>query len=663
MEEIEMNMHAIVRKAYYEYKRIAAGVSRPSPSKCKKELAIDQHEEFFSLDESTFAATAKKYYYEVAKYRRNLPGESINDNYYKCPIQDNLIVLVGLGKNVRGNMQYILNELNYSPDFEGYEIYVRTAPETDEIVKTFIIQNKWTRTKTILDNKKYGELMESAHYLLTEVFFPEDWVKKEGQVYINIWHGTPLKTLGLAKKFKNAHRNGTTQKNFIDADYLLYPNEYTKEKMLDSYKVTQLMDGSSLMLGYPRTGGMLAASTMNPDQLRAKIAPNNEKIYVFMPTFRDHLSLEEGIAQSQELLCYLDSTLRDDQILYVNLHHRLNDSIDYSVYHHIKQFPKDVDSYHLMAASDAMISDYSSVFLDYLALRRQIILYVPDYEEYVTQRGMYLDLLKLPFDIARTPEDVLHALNTGKQYDDTEVFENFCKYDSSENAAKLCRIISGKTQELSLEAIPKNQKTKVFVYSYAMKSGPETELLHAFTRLYDHDKHEVYLGCDMAKTNANRNACYPMMFETPVIGSLSDPHISSIGKVVRELYQQKKLTFAQAIGYLKYDYALVPKRMYGKANFDSIVLFDADNPEMMIALTQTPQPKILFLNTRILNQIDSGNEFLKDAVKYAAKYAKQVCVHNLSDKKRAESLLGSYWKENITLVDTAEKMDHVIFQQ
>ena len=72
------------------------------------------------------------------------------------------------------------------------------------------------------------EIIESAQYLLTEVYFPVGWVKKDGQTYINIWHGTPLKKLGLAKNANGKHKDGNTQKNFIDADYLLYPNEYTK---------------------------------------------------------------------------------------------------------------------------------------------------------------------------------------------------------------------------------------------------------------------------------------------------------------------------------------------------------------------------------------------------------------------------------------------------
>ena len=138
---------------------------------------------------------------------RHVTGRTICDCYFDEKIREKTVLLVGLGRNVRGSLQYILNELNYSEEFEGFQVYVRTIPETDEIVKEYISDNHWTRTETVLDDARYSQLMESVKYCLTEVFFPEGWVKKEGQVYINIWHGTPLKKLGLAKNQKNKKVN------------------------------------------------------------------------------------------------------------------------------------------------------------------------------------------------------------------------------------------------------------------------------------------------------------------------------------------------------------------------------------------------------------------------------------------------------------------------
>ena len=53
--------------------------------------------------------------------------KTIQDHYYDLPIDENKILLLGLGKSVRGNLQYILNELNLNPEYDRFQMYVRTT--------------------------------------------------------------------------------------------------------------------------------------------------------------------------------------------------------------------------------------------------------------------------------------------------------------------------------------------------------------------------------------------------------------------------------------------------------------------------------------------------------------------------------------------------------
>ena len=68
--------------------------------------------------------------------------------------------------------------------------------------------------------------------------------------------------------------------------------------------------------------------------------------------------------------------------------------------------------------------------------------------------------MELPFDKAVTPEEVLAAINRGKTYDDEAAYQEFCAYDSVENAHKLCSLFLGTEDEVEVEAIPKNKKKK-----------------------------------------------------------------------------------------------------------------------------------------------------------------------------------------------------------
>lgn len=568
---------------------------------------------------------------------------TVTDYYYDSKIVPGRVVLMGLGKNVRGSMQYILNELNHNDAFKDFHIYVKTAKDTEEIVKTYIRQNGWNRTEAVTPDSVYMELIETAQFLLTEVYLTAAWVKKEGQMYINIWHGTPLKKLGLAKNAKGKHKNGIQQSNFIDADYLLYPNDYTKKHMLESYKVAELMPGKVLKLGYPRTGGMLEAAQSDQTELRKMLAPNGEHIYAYMPTWKDYLKVDQVVAESKELLDYLDANLREDQILYVNLHHRVSDSLDYSQFKRIRQFPPTVDSYKLLALTDALITDYSSVFYDYLALRRQVVLYCADYELYRKKRGTYMDLMELPFDKAVTPEEVLAAINRGKTYDDEAAYQEFCAYDSVENAHKLCSLFMGTEDEVEVEAIPKNKKKKVMIYSDALSECTETQWLRKTAEnCAGSDTVELFISCNQDMVNENKDSAYPLLNKVPVIGTTADYFPSAMGRTAKKLYESGKITIGQAMSVWKYDYAAAVRRFLGRAAFDLAVLLDVTDPEKLLALTFMDQPnKIMIISDLMYKEItENNNTFLKDALQVSASYMRAVFVKNEEQYAYISQMIG-----------------------
>lgn len=603
-----------------------------------------------SIDQIATAAT---------KLNLSVGGKTVADRYYEEKIIPKTVALVGLGKNVRGNMQYILNELNWDEKFEEYRVYVRTSGETDETVRHYIKQNHWTRTETVVDDNRYNQILESAQYLITEVFFPESWVKKEGQTYINIWHGTPLKKLGLAKNSKNLHKDGNTQRNFIDADYLLYPNEYTKKNMLASYKVADLMQGKALNLGYPRTGGMLAASQMDLSDLRRQLAENGQHIYAYMPTWKDYLKVEQVVAESKELLDYLDANLSDDQILYVNLHHKVSDSIDYTAYKRIRKFPPTVDSYQLLALTDALITDYSSVFYDYLVLRRQIVLYCGDYELYRKKRGTYMDLMDLPFDKVASPQEVLEALNRGKDYDDETAYQEFCAYDSVDNAKKLCSLLTGNEENVSLEPIPHDGKKQILLYSESCEASKDTTLLQQYVRQCENSDKQLYIGCDMKQVDKNKKSAYPMLSEVPVIGTFTNIHPSAAGKVALTMYGEKKISFEDAMAVLQYDYKLVGKRMFGRAKFDLAAIYDVTNPDIILSLAFLhTEKKIMYFSNAMEQKLNTDDAFYKNAICLAASHMTAIGVQSRKTEQTLNSLVGHVCE--IQIVDSPDKFEKFV---
>ena len=93
--------------------------------------------------------------------------------------------------------------------------------------------------------------LSRAGFLITDTTFPGRYIKKEGQVILNVWHGTPLKRMGQDNPSER-HDTGNVMRNLLMSDYLVFPNIYMEEKMAGAYNLTELYQGTVLHEGYPR---------------------------------------------------------------------------------------------------------------------------------------------------------------------------------------------------------------------------------------------------------------------------------------------------------------------------------------------------------------------------------------------------------------------------
>jgi hypothetical protein len=378
-----------------------------------------------------------------------------------------------------------------------------------------------------------------------------------------------------------------------------------------------------------------------------------------MPTWKEYLEVETVVAESVELLEYLDENLADDQILYVNLHHRVSDSLDYSSFRRIRKFPADMDTYELLAATEALITDYSSVFYDYLALRRQIVLYCADYEKYKKVRGTYMDISELPFDKALTKEDVLAALNRGKTYDDQAAFERFCAYDTTENASLLCSVLLGEEQVADrLAPIEKERTRSVLFYDESCGSRQATAMLNEFVTECAIDGDGYYVGCDRDLVNENKDTAYPLLYNTAVIGTRTDPHFGRVSKGAMELYRQGKLGYDELLELLKYDYYLNAHRWFGSAKFDVEIIYDVTDADRLLTLMAVPAQKLLFLSNAAVKKLESGDEFFRGAVLFALGHCMGVFARDEETKIAAELLLPE--NVTVTLVETVDRLRQLL---
>lgn len=100
--------------------------------------------------------------------------------------------------------------------------------------------------------KEYCKALATTKYLINNVSFPSYFLKREEQIYLNTWHGTPLKNMGFDIPGANITQ-GNTMKNLLSADYLISSGPYmTRTAYENSYKLKNLYEGTILEEGFPR---------------------------------------------------------------------------------------------------------------------------------------------------------------------------------------------------------------------------------------------------------------------------------------------------------------------------------------------------------------------------------------------------------------------------
>jgi len=263
---------------------------------------------------------------------------------------------------------------------------------------------------------KWIYLMNRAKYWITNSRLPL-WIPKPTKtIYVQTWHGTPLKKLGVDIEEILMPGTNTEQykRNFVTEakkwNYLISPNSYSTAIFRRAFQ----FDKQIIQSGYPRND--LLVNQNNPVTIerikKAANLPDNKRIILYAPTWRDNAYY--GIGR-YKFDIKMDLKLMQEQlgkqyIVLLRLHYLIAENIDLSPY---KGFIYDFSNYEdirdLYLISDILVTDYSSVFFDYAILERPIIFYVYDIEEYRNEiRGFYFDFEnQAPGPLVKTTEELV----------------------------------------------------------------------------------------------------------------------------------------------------------------------------------------------------------------------------------------------------------------
>lgn len=497
-------------------------------------------------------------------------------NYYKnCKIEKNTVLIESKnGSDLASNMFYILKEtVEKHPD---KRIFIVVNEKSKHLISQKL--NFYNLNKNIEFIKRnsfnYYKKLTTVEYIFVDTSLARMYIKKSSQTLVNTWHGTPLKMMGKDVD-RRVYGIGNVQKNHFIADYLVYPNEFMKEKMTTAYCINEFYQGKYICEGYPRND--IFFNKTREKEVREELELTDKEIFVYMPTWRGILTEKENEKQINELDNYLreiDTKLKDNQILYVKLHVFVNEKLNLSKYKHIKPFPSAYETYDFLNIADCLITDYSSVFFDYANSKKKIVLFVYDKEQYLKDRGLYLSLDELPFPQVTTVSELITELNTPKKYDDKEFLKKYCTYDKKNSTELICNYIYNNKGKLNIKKETRNKnKENVLIYIPALAKNGITSSLFNLLNSIDTKKRNYILTFSERKAGRyldNLNILCSRFSYIPI----NDRSVYSFKELIAYiLFYKLNISNAFTKKHLDTLYKTMLKKCYGNIKFDYVIHF------------------------------------------------------------------------------------------
>lgn len=568
-----------------------------------------------------------------------------------------------------------------------------------EKTKEMLASHEVLNTEVVaIHGKEYCRILSCARYLINNSTFPTYFIKRPGQVYLNTWHGTPLKTMGR-RMSDRPHTTGNTQRNFLMSDYLLYPNRFSFDHFREDYMVKEYFPGQYLLSGYPCNSIFFDEEARRASREKLGI-DESTRMVVYMPTWRQTQSgghRRKHFAMSEFFLMNLDEHLGEGVEVYAKLHYYDSGKrISFNRYRKIHQFPSDMETYEVLAAADVLVTDYSSVMFDFLNAGKEIILFDYDETEYFANRGTYFPLSELPFRRTRDSYELCDWLNqSAGNFDNTgydDAIQRFCPYDDAEASYKLCRLLfsSDRPEDLGIESIAgstyHDNKKKVLIFGGALTKNGLTTALMGILDNVDLDAADYMLtfysrnagkAADIINSWDHRLSYLPMQGNQALTYSEA---------VARFLYYRFNITSRWVQAKMNSLYAREAKRLFPGMHFDSAIHFtgyersmvhtllncDADNRVIFVHNDMVRERRLkgnyhvpsISLAYQAFDRIAVVRESLRGTISsgFDVPAEKISVVHNLNriDRIRADASLPVAFDDVTESNTTVEELERVL---
>ncbi|MCI8886820.1 MAG: hypothetical protein HFG70_01915 [Hungatella sp.] len=392
-------------------------------------IGIAHIEEVFTLLKEY---KVKGVYYVTKEFMQKVLDE-IAEEMRKLPLQQNKIFISCYeGMGYRCNCKYIAETLIHE-DYPVEIVWAVSAGNEEDIPKEI-------KTVILFTNEYYREFYTSKICITNcgTGFFGE---KREGQYYINTWHG-----YGPFKKAQGAVYDDREKLDKIremneKVDLFITGSIFYSQIYRDSF----FYKGEIYESGAPRNDVFFGENNIKNAVYKKFGISFDKKIVLYAPTFRTDTenSFDKYDLDISAILKALNTRFNSEYVLMYRFHHFLysmkkcrdyyNNGIDATYYPDIQE---------LLVAADIVITDYSSLMWDFSLQRKPVFLYQLDKEEYENDRGFYAPVSEWPYPQAHSQKELLEVIENFDHKCYIQKLESFLeKYGSCDDGHASERVV------------------------------------------------------------------------------------------------------------------------------------------------------------------------------------------------------------------------------
>jgi CDP-glycerol glycerophosphotransferase len=384
---------------------------------------------------------------EHGRYQRKVLSSAYYPLQQRLPLRDSVVFISWKGKQCGDNPLGIAAELRRRGDDREHIWVVNDwsvpVPEGARAVL------QWT--------EDYFEALARSRYVIANDDMQPVYRKREGQIYVQTWHGTPLKKIGFDIE-RPQFISGTSYFDQLASDVakwdlLLSPNPFSTAIMRHAFRY----DGDVCDTGYPRNDVLCSGDAQRvAARVRRRLGlPDGKRVVLYAPTWRDNQYYASGRYRFDFRLDLERAwqQLGDDHVLLLRGHHHMADDVPegskpgFAI--NVTAYP---DISELFLVSDVLVTDYSSVMFDFAATGRPMLFFTYDLEQYRDNlRGFYFDFeAEAPGPLLSTSDEVLAAIgnidqvSAGYRAAYRGFTDKFCPLDDGKAGSRACdRIFRG----------------------------------------------------------------------------------------------------------------------------------------------------------------------------------------------------------------------------